>query len=87
MYLFMQENWTLPREYVWSFILVFSLYSFSLFVNGIATNISGMGFFIFEKEDDGKLYLFVTFFWLFLFIIGTILTIFEVKGLIPLWIT
>jgi hypothetical protein len=87
MYFFMQKNWALPREYVWSFILVFSLYSFSLFVNSIATKITGTGIFIFEKEYDGKLYLFVTSFWLVLFIVGIILTIFEIKGLIPPWKT
>jgi hypothetical protein len=84
MYLLLQKNWMLPRDHIWSLMLVFSLHSLSLFVHSIVTKSTAMGPYLFEKGIDGNFYYFVTSFWLFVFIIGAILTIFEINGLIPL---
>jgi hypothetical protein len=84
MYLLLQSDWTLHRAHVWPLMLVFSLHSLSLFVHSIVTKSTAMGPYLFEKDTDGNYYNFVTSFWIFAFIVGVILTIFEIKGLIPL---
>jgi len=65
-------------------MLVFSLHSLSLFIHSIVTKSTAMGPYLLAKDTDSIFYIFVTTFWFFAFIVGVILTISEIKGLIPL---